>query len=101
MPIVAVLGATGLQGARTRLDQEWSLTTHPGSAVIRGLLQDGTFTPRALSRNLESDASRALRAQGVEVVKADADDKDSLVAAFTGCAAVFAVRASLGELSVL
>nr|GAT44905.1 predicted protein [Mycena chlorophos] len=73
--VVAVLGATGLQG----------------SAVFSGLLQEGTFTPRAISRNHESDASKALKAKGIEVVQADASDKASLVAAFAGCEVVFAM----------
>ncbi|KAF7305244.1 NmrA domain-containing protein [Mycena chlorophos] len=73
--VVAVVGATGLQG----------------SAVVCGLLQDGTFAPRAISRNPESDASKALKAKGVEVVQADASDKATLLAAFAGCEAVFAM----------
>ncbi|KAJ7705000.1 hypothetical protein B0H17DRAFT_1326448 [Mycena rosella] len=72
--IVSVFGATGLQG----------------SAVIKMLLKDGTFTPRAISRNPESDASLKLKARGVEVVKGDSGDKPSLVDALRGSEAVFA-----------
>ncbi|KAJ7160137.1 hypothetical protein C8R46DRAFT_1223634 [Mycena filopes] len=49
--IVSVFGATGTQG----------------SAVIRGLLEEGTFTPRAITRDPSSEAARKLAAQGVEV----------------------------------
>ncbi|KAF7364729.1 NmrA domain-containing protein [Mycena venus] len=73
--IVAVFGATGLQG----------------SAVVERLLRDGTFTPRAISRDPESEASLKLKKQGVEVVKADSGDKASLLSALRGAEAIFAV----------
>ncbi|KAJ7663396.1 hypothetical protein DFH06DRAFT_1395703, partial [Mycena polygramma] len=74
--IVSVFGATGLQG----------------SAVIRALLKDGTFTPRGITRDPGSEAARKLKEQGVEVVTGDALDKASLVTALHGSEAVFAVR---------
>ncbi|KAJ7214058.1 hypothetical protein GGX14DRAFT_696766 [Mycena pura] len=70
--IVSVFGATGLQG----------------SAVVRALLKDGTFTPRAITRDTQSEASKKLEAQGVEVVKADSLDKASLERALRGSEAV-------------
>ncbi|KAJ7659267.1 hypothetical protein DFH06DRAFT_989949 [Mycena polygramma] len=73
--IVSVFGATGLQG----------------SAVVNALLKDGTFVPRAISRDPESDASKKLKARGVEVVKGDSIDKASLVNALRGSEAVFAL----------
>ncbi|KAJ7490655.1 hypothetical protein FB451DRAFT_1552294 [Mycena latifolia] len=73
--IVAVFGATGLQG----------------SAVVEALLKDGTFTPRAISRDPESEASLKLKARGVEVVKSDSGDKAALVDALHGSEAVFGV----------
>ncbi|KAJ7490658.1 hypothetical protein FB451DRAFT_1220677 [Mycena latifolia] len=73
--IVSVFGATGLQG----------------SAVVEALLKDGTFTPRAISRNPESEASLKLKARGVEVVKGNSANKESLVEALRGSEAVFAV----------
>ncbi|KAJ7621861.1 hypothetical protein DFH06DRAFT_1105227 [Mycena polygramma] len=75
--IVSVFGATGLQGA----------------AVVRALLKDGTFTPRAITRNPESDAALKLKTQGVEVVKGDPLDKSSLAGALRGSEAVFGVTA--------
>ncbi|KAJ6494124.1 hypothetical protein DFH09DRAFT_1376842 [Mycena vulgaris] len=73
--IVSVFGATGLQG----------------SAVVRALLKDGTFTPRAISRDPTSEAALKLKASGAEVVKGDPLDKASLLSALRGSEAVFAV----------
>ncbi|KAJ7095563.1 hypothetical protein C8R44DRAFT_889986 [Mycena epipterygia] len=73
--IVSVFGATGLQG----------------SAVVDALLKDGTFTPRAIVRNLESEAALKLKECGVELAKGDLLDKASLVSALRGSEAVFLV----------
>ncbi|KAJ6544278.1 hypothetical protein B0H19DRAFT_1309580 [Mycena capillaripes] len=73
--IVSVFGATGLQG----------------SAVVDALLKEGTFIPRAISRDPDSEACKKLKARGVEVVKGDALDKASLVGALRGSEAVFGV----------
>lgn len=75
--IIAVVGATGTQGG----------------GLVRAILArpDGEFTARAITRNPDSDAARALAAQGVEVVQADLDDEASLVTAFTGAAGAFCV----------
>ncbi|KAJ7738368.1 hypothetical protein B0H16DRAFT_1570618 [Mycena metata] len=77
--IVSVFGATGTQG----------------SAVVRALLKDATFIPRAICRNPDSDAAQKLKAQGVEVVKGDTLDKASLVNALHGSEAVFSVTAPI------
>ncbi|KAJ7745968.1 hypothetical protein B0H14DRAFT_2406623 [Mycena olivaceomarginata] len=73
--IVSVFGATGLQGG----------------AVVDALLKDGTFVPRAISRDPDSEASKKLKARGVEVVKGDPLDRTGLVSALHGSEAVFAV----------
>ncbi|KAJ7209353.1 hypothetical protein B0H12DRAFT_424186 [Mycena haematopus] len=73
--VVSVFAATGLQGG----------------AVIDALLKDETFVPRAISRDPDSEASRKLKARGVEVVKGDPADKASIVTALRGSEAVFAV----------
>ncbi|KAJ7732073.1 hypothetical protein DFH07DRAFT_968556 [Mycena maculata] len=73
--IVSVFGATGLQG----------------SSVLEVLLKDSTFTPRAITRNPESEAALKLKERGVEVVQGDSGDKASLVRALHGSEAVFAV----------
>ncbi|KAF7373103.1 NmrA domain-containing protein [Mycena sanguinolenta] len=73
--IITVFGATGQQG----------------SSVLNAVLADETFTPRAISRNADSERVRALRAKGVEVVKADLFDVESLKEAIKGSEAVFGV----------
>ncbi|KAJ7769425.1 hypothetical protein B0H16DRAFT_1881953 [Mycena metata] len=73
--IVSVFGATGLQG----------------SAVVDALLKDGTFIPRAITRDPNSALSQKLKARGVQVVRGDSLDKESLVSALEGSEAVFAV----------
>ncbi|KAJ7362305.1 hypothetical protein DFH08DRAFT_682906 [Mycena albidolilacea] len=81
--IVSVFGATGLQG----------------SAVARALLKEGTFAPRAITRNPESAAALKLKAEGIEVVRGDALDKVSLVAALRGSEAVFGVTVPIFPMS--
>ncbi|KAF8601554.1 NAD(P)-binding protein [Ceratobasidium sp. AG-I] len=73
--IIAVCGATGTQGG----------------SVISHLQRDGTFAIRALTRKPSCPRARELAESGVEVVYADYDDLESLVAAFRGCYGVFAV----------
>lgn len=66
-----------------------------GSAVVDALLKDGTFTPRAIVRDLESEAALKLKERGVELAKADLLDKPSMVSALRGSEAVFLVRSVL------
>jgi uncharacterized protein YbjT (DUF2867 family) len=72
--LIAVVGATGLQGG----------------ATARALL--GANAPvRALARRTDSDAARALTELGADLVAADLDDPEGLRAAFTGVDGVFAM----------
>jgi uncharacterized protein YbjT (DUF2867 family) len=75
--IIAVTGATGAQGG----------------GLVRAILDDpsGGFTARAITRDPDSDAARALSADGVEVVQADLDDEVSLAQAFAGAHGAFCV----------
>jgi uncharacterized protein YbjT (DUF2867 family) len=75
--IIAVTGATGAQGG----------------GLVRAILNDpaGEFTPRAITRNVNSDKAKALQAAGAEVVAADIDDAESLKAAFRGAHGAFCV----------
>ncbi|HUY42748.1 MAG TPA: NmrA family NAD(P)-binding protein, partial [Acidimicrobiales bacterium] len=68
--IIAVTGATGAQGG----------------GLIRAILAhpEGGFSARAITRDPDSEKAKALEALGVEVVKADLDDEDSLARAFAG-----------------
>jgi len=72
---IVVCGATGQQGG----------------GVVRNLLKSEQFQVVGLSRNPDSEKSRALSQQGVEVVRADLDDEPSLVRAFEGADGVFGV----------
>ncbi|KAJ7617320.1 hypothetical protein FB45DRAFT_933909 [Roridomyces roridus] len=76
--ILSIIGATGQQG----------------SSVLRAVLKDGTFTPRALTRTPDSEASLTLKARGVDVVKADTSDASSLLEALRGSEGVFAATLS-------
>jgi uncharacterized protein YbjT (DUF2867 family) len=75
--IIAVVGATGAQG----------------SGLVRAICADpsGGFSARALTRNADSDAARALAALGAEVVTADVDDPASLERAFAGAHGAYCV----------
>ncbi|KAJ1929575.1 hypothetical protein IWQ60_001062 [Tieghemiomyces parasiticus] len=72
-PIIAVVGATGLQGG----------------SVANALLDTGRFTVRALTRTLDSDAALALADRGAQVVQADVYRPDDLNAALAGAYGVF------------
>jgi uncharacterized protein YbjT (DUF2867 family) len=73
--IIAVVGATGAQGG----------------GVVRAIQADrtGSFAVRAISRHPESEKGQALRAAGVEVVAADADQPETLNRAFAGAYGAF------------
>ncbi len=75
--IIAVLGATGAQGG----------------GLVRAILQDpsGDFTPRAITRDPNSEKAKALKAAGAQVVAADVDDAESLKRAFNGAYGAFCV----------
>jgi uncharacterized protein YbjT (DUF2867 family) len=75
--IIAVLGATGAQGG----------------GLVRSIMndEDGPFTARALTRNVNSDKSKALAALGAEVVAVDLDDPQSLGEAFSGAHGAYCV----------
>lgn len=63
--------------------------------MLKAILADGEFTPRAITRNTVSEVSQKLAGRGVEVVQADLDDVQSLRKAFTGCEGVFSVSLSI------
>src|SRR6478609_6602928 len=67
---IAVVGATGTQGG----------------SVARAVLhdRDAAFCVRAITRNPSSERAQALARLGAEVVRADADDIQSLKKAFAG-----------------
>ncbi len=73
--IILISGATGQQGG----------------ATARALANKG-FRIRALTRNPDSDAARAVAAAGAELVKGDLDDEASLKAALDGAWGAYAVQ---------
>ena len=76
MALIAVVGATGLKGG----------------AVARSLAASGKFTIRGITRKPDADPAKKLVSDiGCEIVKADLDDKASLVKAFEGCHCAFLI----------
>ncbi len=75
--IIAVVGATGAQGG----------------GLVRSILADpnGPFAVRAVTRDVKSDAARALAAAGAEVVGADIDDAAAVRRAFEGAYGAYCV----------
>jgi NAD(P)-dependent dehydrogenase (short-subunit alcohol dehydrogenase family) len=64
--IVVVIGATGQQGG----------------SVVSALLQSDHYTVRGVTRNIDSGASQALIARGVDMVVADLEKVEELKTAF-------------------
>lgn len=75
--VIAVVGATGAQGG----------------SLVRAIAADptGEFTARAITRDPASEKAAALSGLGVEVVRADLDDRASLEQAFAGAYGAFCV----------
>lgn len=80
---IAVVGATGQQGG----------------ATARALLSAGAIV-RGLTRNVDSDAAKALAAAGAEMVTANLADPSSVTAAFVGASHVFAMTTMTGPAGV-
>ncbi|KZV90320.1 NmrA-domain-containing protein [Exidia glandulosa HHB12029] len=76
--IATVFGATGLQGG----------------SVVKQLLKDGVFKPRAVTRNPDSDKAKGLVKLGADVVAGDLADYPSIKKAVAGSEVVFAVTTS-------
>ncbi|KAH7165350.1 hypothetical protein EDB81DRAFT_779029 [Dactylonectria macrodidyma] len=72
--LVCVVGATGNQG---------------GSVARR--FREAGFRVRGLTRDPSSPVAQKLAAAGIEAVKADLDDVNSLIAAFQGASVIFSV----------
>ncbi|RDW58315.1 hypothetical protein BP5796_12245 [Coleophoma crateriformis] len=77
--IIVVIGATGGQGG----------------SVVNTVLTDpklnATWAVRGVTRDASKGSAKKLESQGAEVVEADVNSKDSLMNAFQGAYAVFAV----------
>ena len=69
-----------------------SLLCPQGGAVVDALLARGRrFRVRAVTRNAEGPAAKALAARGVEVVKGDLGDREGLAKIFLGAEGLFVV----------
>ena len=75
-------------------------TGNQGGAVLRHLLKRGSFTVRAMVRNLNDPKAQALKQAGVELVAADLDDRASLDIALSGIYGVFSVQGIQQDLSL-
>ncbi|NXK46299.1 NMRL1 protein, partial [Chauna torquata] len=62
-----------------------------GGSVARALLDDGTFTVRAVTRRPRKKEAAQLKQRGAEVVKADQDDERTLELALAGAYGAFVV----------
>jgi uncharacterized protein YbjT (DUF2867 family) len=75
--VIAVVGATGVQGG----------------GLCRAILADpsGGYACRAITRDPDKASAKDLAAKGADVVRADLDDIESLKKAFAGAHGVYAV----------
>ena len=74
--IIALVGATGGQGG----------------FVIQALLSSlSSYTIRGITRNPNSTTAQSLASKGVSLITADLNDETSLLGAFSGATAIFAV----------
>lgn len=77
--IITIFGSTGNQGG----------------SVVKTFLSDpklkSDWAVRGVTRNVDSESAKKLSSQGVEMVAADMNDKESLLKAVTGASAVFGV----------
>jgi uncharacterized protein YbjT (DUF2867 family) len=81
--LLTILGATGNQGG--------SLANY----VVSDPILSKEYSIRAVTRDTQKPAAKALAAKGIEVVQGDLDDIDSIKAAFKGTHTVFAVTTTI------
>jgi uncharacterized protein YbjT (DUF2867 family) len=86
--LLAVLAGCSSMGGKEETVLVGGATGRQGTAVVNELLVRG-YQVRAITRNPESAKAAALRAKGVEVVRADYADKDSLLGAMQGIERMF------------
>lgn len=75
LPVLTVIGATGAQGG----------------SVVDSALAAGQYHVRAITRNTISPKAVDLAARGAELISADLNDEASLITAFAGSSAIYAV----------
>ncbi|KAL1743387.1 hypothetical protein HDZ31DRAFT_41029 [Schizophyllum fasciatum] len=82
-----------------RIATVFGATGHQGVAVVDALLKDGTFVPRAVTRDPSSPAARELASRGAQVVAADLGDKEAVKKALSGAEVAFGVTIPFTPLS--
>lgn len=98
--LIVIVGITGVQ-VRTpnspgsfRLLHIKCLSAHElrqGASVADAFLKEPKWRIRGLTRDPSKPAAQALTAQGIEMVRGDLDEPDTLTAAFDGAHAIFAM----------
>ncbi|TKA74598.1 hypothetical protein B0A55_05430 [Friedmanniomyces simplex] len=71
-------------------------TGQVGGSVAHRMLKEG-WRVRAITRNVDGDAAKALAKQGAELTTADFDDEASLTKAFEGANVIFALTSQFWE----
>ncbi|PNP47845.1 hypothetical protein TGAMA5MH_00897 [Trichoderma gamsii] len=66
-----------------------AVTGVQGSSVANVFLREGGWKIRGITRDPSKPASRALAAKGIEIVRGDAEDIESIKAALRGASVVF------------
>ena len=83
----------------TQLLTVFGATGQQGGSVVEYVLKDPELSKqykvRGITRDLTKPAAQALQQKGVEIVKADADDKNSLEKAMQGSHTVVGVTATI------
>ena len=67
------------------------ITGNQGGSVAERFLKDSSYRVRGLTRNPETPKAKEFAAQGVEIVRADLDDVESLKKAFDSANVIFTV----------
>jgi len=70
------------------------VTGNQGGAVARKLVEAGAWRVRGITRDPEKPAARAVADLGVELIKADLEDRASLDGALAGAYGAFSVQSS-------
>jgi len=81
----------GLNKLRNRLILVTGATGRQGGAVARQLVEAG-FQVRAMTRNVHSQAAKALASAGIDILRGDFDDSASLRQALENISGVFAMQ---------
>jgi len=83
----------------TKLIVVVGITGNQGASVADVFVKDPAWKVRGITRDPSKSAGKALTERGIELVKGNLDDKDSLVAAFKGANAIYSVTDFWGPFS--